>query len=219
MKNPAIFCMTGALALGFTLAVSASARGASHDEAINGDISDNRMAPTTLNLSAGSNTVAGLFGVSSTPGVQDLDYFTVVVPPGTKLSQVILTQLRAGGGKSFIGIQAGPVMTLTPTSTDPSPLLAYGHIFNSLQGSDLLPAIAIENGLAAGTYTFWMNETDIGEMYPYALDFVVEALPPTPIPAVTPWSAVVTGSALLAIGLFKLRRHPALAPGPARTSS
>jgi hypothetical protein len=159
-----------------TLVSAPWVRAVDYSETIDGDISNDRFSTTQIVLTAGANTVSGFFGQSPTPDVTDLDYFTVVVPGGFKIEDLWLTQLRAGGANSFLGVQAGPIMTVAPDSRDPSPLLGWNHIYNSQVGSDLLPSLGLSN-LSPGSYTFWINETDGSDFYPYMLDFEVTPIP------------------------------------------
>jgi hypothetical protein len=46
-----------------------NALAATYNEAIDGDLSGNRLAPTTITLDSGSNLVTGTFGISSIPDV------------------------------------------------------------------------------------------------------------------------------------------------------
>jgi hypothetical protein len=121
---------------------------------------------------------------------------------------VILTNLQAGGANSFLAVQAGPIMTMPPTSTDPSPLLGWAHIYNNQLNTNLLPALGLNQGLAPGSYTFWMNETDGTNAYPYGLNFVVEtdANPAAvAVPAISRFTAVMLAAALGMAALLQLR--------------
>jgi hypothetical protein len=187
---------------GTALLLCSSASGANFYEVTNGDISGDRFAPTTLTVEAGSNIVDGFFGKSPVPGVTDLDYFTVVVPEGMVVSSLFLGHLEVGGSTSFLGVAVGPIMPLSPTSTDPSPLLGFAHIYSLQTGRDLLPSLGINNGLAAGSYTFWSNETDGSDFHSYGYNFYAQ-----PIPEPSTYAAVF-GVIVLAIGA--LRRHLAL---------
>jgi len=184
----AMLCVHGAVA-------------ASYDEAIDGDLSGNWLAPTVLTLDAGSNHVQGLFGISPVPGTADLDYLAIVVPDGYVVSSLILESLNPGGANSFLGVQSGPQMTMPPTSTDPSVLLGWNHIFKNQQGTDLLPYLGITGGLAAGSYTFWINETDKTYAWSYGFDFQVTA-----VPEPETWAMLLAGIGLLACGTRRRQR-------------
>lgn len=179
---------------------------ANHDEAIDGDISNDRLAPTVVLLTDGPNMVKGNFGRSPVPDVADLDYFTVRVPAGHRLDAVNLVDLNPGGANSFLGAQAGPQMTMPSTSHDPSPLLGWAHIYKNQIGSDLLPAMSITGPLAAGDYTFWSNETDTSAAWSYAFDFQVSALAEAESVPLPEWSLILLAAGLAAVGRFRLAR-------------
>jgi len=176
--------------------------GASYNEAFDGDMSNNGLAPTALALDPGSNPVQGFFGISPVPDVADLDYLKVLVPNGHRLSGITLVSLSQGGANSFLGVQSGPQFTLPPTATDPTPLLGWSHIFKSQTGSNLLPALGFPGGLAAGSYTFWINETDKSEAWSYAFDFQTSAIPEPSVGVI-----VIVGLGLLAIGTSVRRKR------------
>lgn len=189
----AIFLL-GCLESGGALAVD-------YNEAVDGDLSGNGLLPTVLALGAGSNLVVGNFGGSPLPGVQDLDYLSVIVPTGYVLNKLMLTSLVAGGANSFLGVQSGPQVTMPPTSFDPSPLLGYNHIFTNQEGTNLLPSLGISGGLAAGSYTFWINETDTTQPWSYGFDFQVAA-----VPEPETYAMLLAGLGLLGAFVRKRRR-------------
>ncbi len=153
-----------------------NAAAADYSESVNGDLSGDWLAPTQLTLGAGSNHVQGSFGISAIPDVADLDYLAIIVPTGYILNKLILDSLNPGGANSFLGVQSGPQMTLPPTAYDPSPLLGWNHIYKNQQGNDLLPVLGLGT-LSAGSYTFWINETDTSAAWSYGFDFQVAAVP------------------------------------------
>jgi hypothetical protein len=93
-------------------------------------------------------------------------------------------------------------MTLLPSSFDPSPLLGWAHIYTNQQGSNLLPALGVNGGLAAGTYTFWINETDQSDFYSYGLDFQVTA-----VPEPSAWAMLCLGLTAMCFAAGRRRRH------------
>jgi len=186
------------LVLAGLLLAGSAANGATYNELINGDLSDNGLAPTELVLTNGSNPVNGQFGKSLTSTAQDRDYLRIVVPTGYKLNQLVLNGLNAGGDASFVAVQIGPQVTMPPTSFDPSPLLGYTHFRANQQGTDLLFAMGIENGLAAGTYTFWINETNTAfSNYSYAFDFQTTPVGSPTVPSLPEWGILLLGMTLL----------------------
>lgn len=210
--NSSVFLGTfGSLLLAF--ASLSHSHAANFDEGVSGDISNDRLAPTAVALTLGSNLVQGTFGQSPVPNVRDLDYFTVTVPAGHQLDAVILTNLVAGGANAFLAVQAGPVMTMPSNSVDPSPLLGWTHTYTNQVGTNLLAAMAISGPLAAGSYTFWSQETDTSAAWSYGYNFQV-FLVPISAPAAVPlpsWAlaAMVVGFMIAGILAAHALRHQA----------
>ena len=64
----------------------------------------------------------------------------------------------------------------------------------------MLPGMSITGPLAAGSYTFWSNETDGSSPWSYRYDFQVSAVSvPVRIPA---WALVVLAAGLIATGTW-----------------
>ncbi len=167
------------------------------NEATNGDISNNRLAPTSMTLSAGSNDVIG--SVVGNPS--DIDYLTINVPTGDELSQIILESFTSTDQKGFIGIQAGTTFTQPPTGTDVTQLLGYTHFGPGAGnvGADILPSMGTGAGsqgftapLAAGPYTFWIQQ--LGALTNYDFNFVVR-----PVPEPASWALAAMAGGLLAL--------------------
>jgi hypothetical protein len=163
------------------------------DEAANGDLSNDGLAPTPLVAGVGSNVILGATG-NSGQGV-DRDYFKFTVPAGAALTQIILLpNTSVSGSVSFIGMQPGPELTVTPSGGGVERLLALGHYGNDQTGTDLLPAIKIGSPgpLPSGTYSVWIQDT--GGPASYGFDFVMTSLaPPAPAPALRDWGALLLG--------------------------
>ena len=162
-----------------TLGLAAAAQaGVAWDESgAAGDLSNNRLLPTLVTLLPGPNEIHGLTGNAGS-GV-DRDYFSVDVPVGTILSSLILlADTNVSGGSSFIGIQVGPQITVTPEGAGAEALLGFSHYTNDMVGQNLLALIGQPGGLAAGRYSFWVQDT--GGPASYGMDF---ELNPVPLPA------------------------------------
>ena len=87
------------------------------DEGTQGDLSGNGLAPTPVALQPGSNLLLGSTGRGSA-GV-DRDYFVFTLADGFQLDAVTLLEGSTFLGQqslSFIGVQAGPQVTVSPTS-------------------------------------------------------------------------------------------------------
>lgn len=161
------------------------------DEDVDGDLSSNGRSPTSLAANLGSNRVQGVTGDSG-QGV-DRDYFTFSVPVGAELSSIMLSDATfVSGSVSFIAIQGGSQLTVTPTGIGAAALLAVGHYGNDQIGTDLLPAIKIgpAGSLPSGTYSVWVQET--GGPASYGFDFVI-----TQVPEPAHWGLMLVGLPLL----------------------
>ncbi len=132
-----------------------------YDEAVDGDLSDDRLAPTLLAFTEGSNTLT-----ATTVG-GDRDYFTIQIPAGLQLDALFLDAFVSDDDLSFIAMQGGTPFTEPPTGTDVANLLGYGHFGtgNDQVGTDILDDLAAGPGaigfvapLPAGDYSFWVQE-------------------------------------------------------------
>lgn len=192
-------CFISALIL-----ASGGASAAMWSEGSNGDLSNTGLAPSAMTLDAGSNLINGGFGSG------DLDYLAVTILPGFVLDGIITgTGNNQGLSRSFIGVQSGSVMTVPPTTSSASGLLGWTH-FGGADGVNLLPRMSApafgSSGftapLAAGTYTFWINETLNASDLTFDLDFHVS---PSPVPL--PGAAWMLGSGLLGLAGAARRRQ------------
>ena len=150
------------------------------DEGVDGDLSGDRLNPTVLNLTVGSNTV--LASQQGADSGLDVDYLTVVVPAGTQLARLDCTSYSAVDGNSnlaFLGVQAGSTFTTDAATTKASDLLG-GTVYGFFSpGTDMLPTVGSLSGttgfvppLPEVSYTRWFNQT--GEQSTVGLDFVLE---------------------------------------------
>jgi len=180
------------------------------DETSNGDLSNNGLSPTLVVVSPGSNLVLGLTGDSG-QGV-DRDYFKIIVPAGSTLTSIeLLANTAVSVGVSFIGMQAGPQLTVTPSGGGAEQLLASGHYGNDQIGTDLLPAIELgpAGPLPNGTYSVWVQDT--GGPASYGFDFVLSAVAaPAAAPSLPGWGLIVLGATLGLITWQKLARSRGL---------
>lgn len=159
--------------------LAAHAVALSWNEALNGDLSNDGLSPTSLSVDVGHNT---LLGTTGNPGTGiDRDYFTFTVAPGTTLNSItLLGSTTISGGASFFAVQAGPQLTVTPAGFGVENLIGFAHYTNDDVGTNLLPLIApsLSAGLPAGTYSFWVQET--GGPVSYGLEFNITS--PVPLP-------------------------------------
>ena len=165
------------------------------DESANGDLSNSGLTPTSLTLSPGSNQILGSTGDGG-QGV-DRDYFTFTLSQGQALTSIrLLGNTFVSGSFSFIGIQAGPQLTVLPSGAGGNLLLGWTHYAMGDIGTDLLPVIAPSGALSAGTYSVWVQDT--GGPATYGFDLGV-----TPAPVPLPPSLLLIASSLLGMCVFR----------------
>ena len=149
-------------------------------ELTQGDLSDDRFNPTPLVVVPGDNFLFGVIEGGDGEGNLDRDYFRMTIPSGFQLSQLVLENYASVDFGSFIGIQPGPIFPDDPDTVRPGDLLGW-TIFGPPQVNlDLLPLIGL-NGrtftppLPAGTYSFWVQQTD--DFTEWTGNFVVTEVP------------------------------------------
>ncbi|MFN0160463.1 MAG: hypothetical protein ACKVQQ_04485 [Burkholderiales bacterium] len=186
---------------------AAFAQSTGWDENVQGDLSNDRFAPTRIVLGLGAPGVNGLTGNNIVTGrtgragsVIDRDYFTAVVPAGLVLTEVRLgNQATVGGNGSFLGMAFGAVMPVAPDAANAVGLagaLVYG---TAMRGTDILDdlgagwngASGFARPLGAGEYTFWVQETAPGS-FTHRFNLVV-----SPVPAPTAVWLFLAGLPLL----------------------
>jgi PEP-CTERM motif len=166
----------GMICSGLSLLLAAGAAGAADlNEASFGDLSNDRLAPTTWRLDtatpgpapgAWNNVLTGKTGRSG--GVVDRDYIQLVVPQDHRLIALRVgnqTQ-SSGSGGSFIGLTAGGVMPVPPDASSAAGLLGWRHYGAADRNTDILPLMAVPSAgssgfavpLPAGDYTLWIQE-------------------------------------------------------------
>ncbi len=137
-------------------------------EGVNGDLSTNEGAPTSVAFSIGSNVVTG--SVISTTDVRD--YFTFTIGAGQALSSIILlayddpsTGTANDGNTGFNAINIGST-SLMPGAGNIGSFLGANHLTPSI-GTDILPglgnagfgAAGFTGSLGPGTYTYVIQQT------------------------------------------------------------
>jgi hypothetical protein len=161
------------------------------DESVNGDFSNDGLATTPVAVQLAANRVVGSTGDSG-QGV-DRDYFRFTVPVGAELKAIqLLDNTSVSGGASFIAIQAGPQLTVTPSGNGVENLLGFAHYSNDQIGNDILPSMAVKftGALPAGIYSVWVQDT--GGPATYGFEFVIGAVP-------EPGTALLLGAGVAAL--------------------
>lgn len=152
------------------------------DEAVHGDLSNDRLAPTPLTLTPGTHS---LFATSVSG---DREYLACTIPAGAQLARLILVSYAGLDGTAFAAVQAGPTLTEPPQGTNVANLLGWSHFGPGAGnlGSDILDgmgagpgAIGFTPPLPSGVFTFWLQQTGPNAST-YQFDFVVT---PSPGPA------------------------------------
>ena len=173
------------------------------DESLAGDLSNNGLAPTSLVFVVGANQVLGSVG-NSGQGV-DRDYFKFTVPPGATLTSLkLLGNTSVSGADSFLALQVGPQVTVTPSGAGVENLLGFTHYGTEQIGTDILPLVVFNNfngGLPSGTYSVWLQET--GGRVEYGLEFGIVAAADSgaDVPTLPQWALLLLGTLLLATTL------------------
>jgi hypothetical protein len=155
-----------------------------YNESVSGDLSNSGLTPTGLTVSIGSNQIFGTTGADTAP---DRDYFKFTVPVGLVLSAITIlpgTQNLGPNGDSFFGVEAGPQVTVPVLPADATGLLGWIHYDAGDVGTNILPemgasdfgATGFKPPLPSGTYSFWLQEGNVGTV-PYGLDFTITAAP------------------------------------------
>ncbi len=166
------------------------------NEANNGPLSTNNLAPTDLQILAlGTSTVSG--NVTNSTG--NVDVFQFSVPAGTRLDTIILSQYSSGDPLAFIAMDSGPTFPFNRqqlrVGVDETQFIG-GTTFgsgNAPLGTDLLSSSFIGgrfigrqptpeqttavpyNSLPSGQYTVYIQQQ--GGLTEYTLDFGVVAVP------------------------------------------
>ncbi|MGF1464203.1 MAG: hypothetical protein ACFB2Z_13785 [Maricaulaceae bacterium] len=173
------------------------------------DLPEFGEASAVFELGVGSstltNTVINAAGLDTLPPI-DIDVFTVVIPEGAVLQEVILTGFESVDDVGFAAVQEGGEFTVDLNSppVDTS-LLLGGALFgngapgSALTGTNILPAFGAggnslppgsfigfdgELGLPAGEFTFLFQQIG-GAIIEFELEFVVVATDAVEVPAAT----------------------------------
>jgi hypothetical protein len=164
-----------------------------------GDLSNNRLAPTLLSLSSGPNSVTG----AVTAG--ERDYFRITVPENASLAQIVLAAYGTNN-LGFFAIQRGTQITVDPAGASAAPLLGWVHTTRGLAGTNILDnlgngagAMGFTPPLGPGDYSFWMQQAN-AVLTTYTFDLVI-----VPEPSV----ASLLAAGLVGLALARRRRTQA----------
>jgi hypothetical protein len=185
------------------LALPSVASAFTHDERVDGDLSGDRLNPTTLAAEIGSNAFSG------TTVASDVDYVRISLPPGAELSELVLLSIASTDNVAFIAVQEGPTFTVSPDEAVEGDLLGYTHFGTgalagtATPGNDILPkmsvapeAIGFDIPLTGSDYTFWIQQVNA---QPFGYSFEVFVVP-------EPGASSMMATGLLTL-LVLARRH------------
>lgn len=157
-------------------------------ETISGDLSNSGLTPTVLPVSLGSNQI---FGTTGRTTATDRDYFTISVPTGMQISQIVeLAGTTVGDAVSFFGVQIGSQVTLPTSAATADGLLGWSHYGPVSADTDIMPELRVASlgstgftgALPAGNYAFWIQDFGAGT-FSYAFDIRLTAATAAPEPA------------------------------------
>ncbi len=205
----ALFTLAG---IAVVCAMAPPAAAVNHNEAVDGDLSGDRLNPTQLVLSAGTNSLTATTGVFLNEQEEeetDLEYVRIDLPANHQLVSILMQGYTSFDTTAFIGVQSGTTFTFDPGDaiSNVGNLDGYAHFGPGAghdPGDDLLPDIGAGPGsigftppLTGTSYTFWIQQT--GALTDYQLDFIVTSIP-------EPASAFLMCTALVAAAHCRRRR-------------
>jgi hypothetical protein len=209
MLTPRFGRRLSALALA---ALLPAAGAATLDEAVGGDFSGNRLAPTVFTLDAPTGGVINTFQgrIGRVAGVVDVDYINIIVPAGYLWTGLTVGASTVGGGSgSFIGFANGPTMPVLTTATTAAGLLGWKLYNAGDAGTDILDDMAVPNNgssgysrpLPAGSYTFWIQELATGD-FPYSFSVNL-----APVPEASSALLMLLGLSAVAVAAKRARKR------------
>lgn len=165
------------------LLATAVAQATIYKEAISGDLSDDKTAPTPLTLTPGFNSVSGTVAGFPPEGTDPQDWVSFTVPAGYVMVSYVNAKYVAGDGQGFTGFHSGSSFPAGVDSEfDAANYTGYAHFGTAAQNPDgnpttsstvgvnLLPLMADPSfapgttnpmfPLGAGTYTFLIQQGD-----------------------------------------------------------
>jgi hypothetical protein len=157
------------------LLAAAPAKATIYDEAVSGDLSNNKAAPTALTLTPGSNSVIGTVNGFGNGDPQDWVSFTI--PTGFVMTSYVNSKYGSEDDQGFTGFQSGS--SFAGDEFVAGSYAGYAHFgtdadngggSGSTVGVNLLPLMANPSfapgttgftpPLHAGTYTFLIQQGD-----------------------------------------------------------
>ena len=158
----------------FALALTLPAQALVWDEGIDGDLSDNNLAPTPLTLDVGVNLIAGTMGKPPSLPL-DRDIFTFTLPAGFSLTSIAVVSISPVHN-SFYAIAAGTSINTGNAATHLSNALigGPGEYLDDLAIAPQFGGTGLTSPVGPGTYTVWFQETAAQRNYQMAYTVVPE---------------------------------------------
>lgn len=179
-----------------------------HDEAVDGDLSNDAAAPTPLVFGLGANVVAGR--VTTSAPADTRDYITFTIPAGRQLTGLRLVSW-VSGNTGFHAINAGAT-SFQPSSATDNNFLGGDHVNPAIWVFDLVELLDGDTAgvgttapLGPGTYSYVIQETG-PQLSDYRIEFIVSAAPASAVPASDHKSLIGLTLTLLGVMLFGRRR-------------
>lgn len=161
-----------------SMGVVTGAFAANHDEASDGDLSDDPDNPTPLAIDAGANVITG----QATDIPLDRDIITLNVPDGLEITAIELTQFdlisTPSDGGMLVALEQGSQITDFNSSAALRGFVIAGVAPGTEVGDDLLDDLG-GPPLDAGPWTVWMQNT--GSVTDYQLTVTAVAVGPPPV--------------------------------------
>ncbi len=183
-----------ALTLAATATIATAGIANTFDEAVLGDFSDDRFAPTFFDFSLGSNIVTNSVVDSGVPGIGDRDYYTFSLAAGESIETItLLSATNPAGGNdatAFVGLAFDSFFDFDPDMFTGPGLAGFVLTAPDLPGTNILGELSGGlTSLGEGDYTLWIQQTgsDLTEL---SIDFNVIPAPAT--------SAILGSMALIA---------------------
>jgi hypothetical protein len=198
MHYPSVIKQSLFFAAVCALLAAAPAIATIYDEAVSGDLSNDKAAPTALTLTPGLNSVIGSVNGFPPEGTDPQDWVSFTIPTGFVMISYVNSQYNSTDDQGFTGFQFGSSFPGGVDSEfDPANYAGYAHFGTeatnpdgtppvSTVGVNLLPLMANSSfapgttgftpPLAAGTYTFLIQQGD-PVTTGYRFNMVVRSVP------------------------------------------
>ncbi|MCE9611171.1 MAG: PEP-CTERM sorting domain-containing protein [Chthoniobacter sp.] len=159
------------------------------NEAIDGDLSGNNLAPTPLTLGLGVNLISGTMGKDLPQAPVDRDMFTFMLAPGQYLTSIDFLVFTPTN-QSFYAIAPGATINDTDPATHLSNTLinGTGEFLDNLALGAYSGGTGLTDPVGPGTYTIWLQE--LSSVVTYQTAYTV-------VPEPGAWLSLLGGAALL----------------------